>query len=65
MLAKVKAGDTGYDIVVTGDYMLKVMIGEGRVTGGGRKTFFAEGTVRDELGTLIAKGTGVFRYRGR
>ncbi|HSG54836.1 MAG TPA: PaaI family thioesterase [Paracoccaceae bacterium] len=42
-----------------------VMIGEGRVTGGGRKTFFAEGTVKDELGTLIATGTGVFRYRGR
>ncbi|MBW3098582.1 extracellular solute-binding protein [Pseudohoeflea coraliihabitans] len=29
MLAKVKAGDTGYDIVVPGDYMIKVMIGEG------------------------------------
>lgn len=42
-----------------------LMIGEGRVTGGGRKTFFAEGTVRDETGILMATGTGVFRYRGR
>ena len=29
MLAKVKEGNTGYDIVVPGDYMIKVMIGEG------------------------------------
>jgi len=43
----------------------RVMIGEGRVTGGGRKTFFAEGTVTDDTGTTIATGTGVFRYRGR
>ena len=26
MLAKVKAGETGYDIVVPGDYMVQVMI---------------------------------------
>ena len=43
----------------------KIMIGEGRVTGGGRKTFFAAGTVTDETGITIATGTGVFRYRGR
>ncbi len=42
-----------------------LMIGEGRVTGGGRKTFFAEGTVQDETGVIMASGTGVFRYRSR
>ena len=40
------------------------LIAEARVTGGGRKTYFTEGTVRDDRGTLIATGTGVFRYRG-
>ena len=29
MLAKVKEGNTGYDIVVPGDYMIAVMVGEG------------------------------------
>jgi spermidine/putrescine transport system substrate-binding protein len=29
MLAKVQAGATGYDIVVPGDYMVQIMIGEG------------------------------------
>lgn len=42
-----------------------VFIGEGWKTGGGRSTFFAEGVVKDETGELIAKGTGVFRYRSR
>ena len=40
-----------------------LLIGEGRRTGGGRKTFFAEGTVTDETGERIASATGVFRYR--
>ena len=40
-----------------------LMIGEGRRTGGGRSTFFAEGTIRDREGTLVAMGTGTFRYR--
>ncbi|MET4101484.1 uncharacterized protein (TIGR00369 family) [Roseovarius sp. MBR-78] len=39
------------------------LIAEARRTGGGKSTFFAEGSVRDDLGTLIATGTGVFRYR--
>jgi len=43
----------------------RLMIGEGRMTGGGRKTFFAEGTVTDETGIKVATATGVFRYRGR
>lgn len=42
-----------------------LLIGEGRKTGGGRKTFFAEGKVTDETGELIATATGVFRYRSR
>lgn len=39
------------------------LIAEGRVTGGGRKTFFAEATLKDDAGTLVASGSGVFRYR--
>ncbi|HKL06391.1 MAG TPA: PaaI family thioesterase [Roseovarius sp.] len=40
------------------------LIAEGRITGGGRKTYFAESDVRDDTGALIAKASGVFRYRG-
>lgn len=40
------------------------LIAEARHTGGGRKTYFAEATVTDDLGTCVARGTGVFRYRG-
>jgi uncharacterized protein (TIGR00369 family) len=39
------------------------MIAEARRTGGGRRSFFAEGEVRDEDGVLLATGSGVFRYR--
>lgn len=39
-----------------------VLTAEGRRTGGGRKTFFAEGHLRDDSGALIASATGVFRY---
>lgn len=39
------------------------LIAEGRRTGGGARSFFAEGTVRDELGELVATGSGVFRIR--
>ncbi len=41
------------------------LIAEGVRTGGGKSTFFAEATITDETGELIAKGTGVFRYRRR
>ena len=41
----------------------ELLIATGTKTGGGRKTFFAEGEIRDETGELIAKGTGTFRYR--
>ncbi|PKQ11198.1 MAG: PaaI family thioesterase [Alphaproteobacteria bacterium HGW-Alphaproteobacteria-1] len=40
-----------------------LLIAEARRTGGGKSTFFAEGTVRDESGAIVATGTGVFRYR--
>lgn len=40
------------------------LIAEGRKTGGGRKTYFADGTLHDDDGTLVATATGVFRYRG-
>lgn len=33
------------------------------VTGGGYKTFFAEASVRDDLGTVAATGTGVFKRK--
>ncbi|MBY6047818.1 PaaI family thioesterase [Vannielia litorea] len=39
------------------------LISEGRKTGGGRKTFFAEARLCDEHGNLVATATGVFRYR--
>ncbi len=41
------------------------LIAEGWRTGGGRKTYFAEGKVSDNDGTVIATATGVFRYRSR
>ncbi|MGI3169502.1 PaaI family thioesterase [Pseudooceanicola sp. C21-150M6] len=43
----------------------ETMIAEGRVTGGGAKTFFAEATIRDEEGNVAARATGVFRRRGK
>lgn len=39
------------------------LIADGWRTGGGHKTYFAEGKVSDERGTVIATATGVFRYR--
>ncbi|MCH2163226.1 MAG: PaaI family thioesterase [Marinovum sp.] len=38
------------------------LIAEGRRTGGGKSTFFAEGEIKDDFGNLIGQGTGVFRY---
>jgi len=40
-----------------------LLIADARRTGGGKSTYFAEATVCDETGGLIATGTGVFRYR--
>jgi len=39
------------------------LIAEARRTGGGKSTYFAEATVRDDTGALVATATGVFRYR--
>ena len=39
------------------------LFAEARRTGGGKSTYFAEGIVRDDNGTHIATGTGVFRLR--
>lgn len=39
------------------------LIASGRLTGGGRSVFFAEAEVRDDDGTLIGRGEGVFKYR--
>lgn len=54
---------------MTVDYLARSqgshLTAEARVTGGGRSTYFASGTVRDETGLLIATATGVFRYRRR
>jgi len=41
----------------------KLLITEGLKTGGGKRIFFAEASVRDETGELIATATGSFRYR--
>lgn len=41
-----------------------LLIAEGWKTGGGRKTLFTEGRISDDLGTLAATATGVFRRRG-
>ncbi len=41
------------------------LIAEAHVTGGGKSTFFARGEVRDDMGTLIVEGTGVFKLRSR
>lgn len=42
----------------------KLLIGEGKVTGGGARTYFAEATIIDETGEVIATGVGTFRRRG-
>ncbi|MBZ8117823.1 PaaI family thioesterase [Roseovarius sp. LXJ103] len=39
------------------------LIAKGWRTGGGRKTYFAEGRIEDMHGTRIATASGVFRYR--
>lgn len=45
----------------TGD----LLRGEGRRTGGGRSTYFAEGDLIDAEDTVVATGIGMFRYRKR
>lgn len=40
-----------------------MLIAEGRRTGGGRSVYYAEGTLGDETGTIVATAVGTFRYR--
>ena len=39
------------------------LVAEGWVTGGGRRTYFAEGRVCDGAGAVLSTATGVFRRR--
>lgn len=39
-----------------------LLIAEGRRIGGGRKIYFAEGSVHDETGLELARATGTFRF---
>lgn len=40
-----------------------MLLGEGRRVGGGRSTYYAEGTVTDRANRVVATGVGTFRYR--
>lgn len=40
------------------------LIAEGHTVGGGRRIYFSEGQVRDELGTILARASGTFRLLG-
>lgn len=39
----------------------KKLVAEGQVTGGGRRIYFAQATVHDETGQLIATASGAFK----
>lgn len=41
----------------------KTMIATGRMRAGGRSTFFSDMEIHDELGNLLATGSGAFKYR--
>lgn len=41
----------------------KRLIADARKTGGGKSIFFAESTLTDELGTIVATATATMRYR--
>jgi uncharacterized protein (TIGR00369 family) len=41
------------------------LIATAHVTGGGRKTYFCDGELTDDLGTKIATATGVFKLRSQ
>jgi uncharacterized protein (TIGR00369 family) len=58
---------TALTLSLTVNYLRQVsglrLIAEASKTGGGRSTFFASGTLRDETGAVIATATGVLRFR--
>jgi len=41
----------------------RTMIATGRLRAGGRSTFFSDMEIHDELGNLLATGSGTFKYR--
>ena len=41
------------------------LFAEGRVVGGGRRIFFAEGRILDQNGVVVAHGSGAFQRRER
>lgn len=41
----------------------RLLVAEAKRIGGGKRTFFAEGRIADETGTLTATASGTFRYR--
>ncbi len=41
------------------------LIATAHVTGGGRKTYFCDGVLHDDEGTLVATATGTFKLRSR
>ncbi len=41
----------------------KTMIATGRLRAGGRSTFFSDMEIHDEVGNLLATGSGTFKYR--
>lgn len=61
--AKVLAMTLNLSVNYIGQAIGKLLIAEGRKTGGGYKTFFAEASLRDDTDALIATATGVFRLR--
>jgi len=58
---------TALTLSLTVNYISQIkdmhLIAEALKTGGGRSTFFASGTLRDDTGAVIATATGVFRFR--
>lgn len=42
----------------------RLLVAEGRVCGGGKRVFFAEGDVTDDTGRRLATGSATFRYIG-
>jgi uncharacterized protein (TIGR00369 family) len=59
---------SGLTLALTTQFLAPVppgsrLVAEARRTGGGASIFFASCEVRDQHGTLIARGDGTFRYR--
>ena len=46
------------------DHLSRRLIAEGRVTGGGRKSFFSAVEMKDDLGNPVANAIATMRWRG-